>query len=98
MHIQIFDCYVFLMNLLFNRYKMSMFIFNIFFALRFTLSVINIALPVFLYLLFVFYIFLSIYFQSMYVKCVSYRLNIVGSCILKINSYNFCILLGSLVH
>lgn len=65
MHIQIFDCFVFLIILLFNYYKMSMFIFGIQFALKFTLSVINIIFLVFLYLLFVLYIFLSIYFQFM---------------------------------
>lgn len=61
MHILIYDYYVFLMNLLFNHYKMPMSIFDILFALKFTFSVINRTPPVFLCLLFILYIFVHLF-------------------------------------
>lgn len=77
MHIQIYDFYVLLMNLLFKHYKMFMFIFDIFFALKFIcfsyssssismLTICNIYFYLFIFNLCV-----------LCLKCISYRLTMV---------------------
>ena len=97
--IDICNCYVFLMNLFFYHYRMSILSPVTFFLLQCILSDINIAIPAYLWLLIECYLFKNLFSFNLFVclnlKYISCRLHIVGS---YFQSDIFYFWFGCLIH